>query len=284
MRLATLAVSLVLVTACVNGQTHEHTGYPAPQPETKPAVSAPQSTSNPPSAPTIPAIHFKSSLAGEAQGYIAAPATSGKKPAILVIPEWWGLDDWIRQQTDRFAKQGYVALAVDLYRGRVAKTPDEAHELMRALPEDRAIADLKAAFEYLASRSDVDASRIGAIGWCMGGGYALALAVNEPRLAADVINYGRLVTDPASIAKIKAPILGNFGGKDRGIPVADVNAFADALKKAGKEADLKIYPDAGHAFMNPNNKEGYRADDAADAWQRIDRFFAAKLRAKIPNS
>jgi carboxymethylenebutenolidase len=98
------------------------------------------------------------------------------------------------------------------------------------------------------------------------------------------MNYGRLVTDPATLAKLHAPILGNFGAQDRGIPVDDVKTFEAALKKAGKEADLKIYDDAGHGFMNPNNKEGFRDASTADAWNRIDRFFAAKLRANIPNS
>lgn len=266
MRAAALAFSLCLLASCMNGQTHEH----------EHGAAGPKSAA--------PVVKFPSALAGDASGYLALPAGQGKKPAIIVIQEWWGLNDWVREQTDRFAKQGYVALAVDLYRGRTATTPDEAHELMRALPEDRAAADLKAAFDYLASRPDVDASRIGAIGWCMGGGYSLALATIEPRLAADVINYGRLVTDPATIDKVHAPILGNFGGQDRGIPVEDIKMFEAALKKAGKEADLKIYDDAGHGFMNPNNKEGFRDASTADAWKRIDRFFAAKLRANIPNS
>jgi carboxymethylenebutenolidase len=280
MRRAALALSLFVLAACAKGQSHDHTGYPAPQPEAKRAAPAPAATP----ALNIPMTKFPSALAGQGNGYLAVPAGAGRKPAMIVIPEWWGLNDWVRDQTDRLAKQGYVAIAVDLYRGHVATTPDEAHELMRALPEDRANADVKAAFAYLASRSDVDAAHIGVIGWCMGGGYSLALATNEPRLAAAVVNYGRLVTDPATIAKIHAPLMGNFGGKDRGISPDDVKTFDAALKAAGKEADIKIYPDSGHAFMNPNNKEGYRAADAADAQQRIDRFLAAKLRAKIPNS
>ena len=157
---------------------------------------------------------------GDASGYLALPAAGGeaKKPALIVIQEWWGVDDWLREQNKRFAGQGYVALAPDLYRGRLARSPEEAHELMRGLPEDRALADLKAAFAYLAARPDVDPNRIGVIGWGMGGGYALALATAEPRLKATVINYGRLVTDPNTINKINAPILGNFGGADSGIP------------------------------------------------------------------
>ena len=230
-----------------------------------------------------PAVTFPS-LAGNGSGYLAAPSTSGRKPAVIVIQEWWGVNDWVREQADRFAQQGYVALAVDLYRGRSATTMEEAHELSRALPEDRAVADLKAGYAYLASRPDVDPERIGVVGWCLGGGYALALTTQEPRLAASVINYGRLVTDPATIAKINTPILGNFGAADRGIPPEDVRAFEGALKSAGKEADIRVFDGAGHAFMNPNNKEGYNAEAASAAQERVDRFLAQKLRAKIPNS
>src|ERR1051325_1838583 len=206
------------------------------------------------------------STPGDASGYLSLPAGEAKHPAIILIHEWWGLDSWIREDADRFAKSGYVALAPDLYRGKVATTSDEAHELMRGLPQDRALADMKAAFNYLASRNDVDAKRIGVIGWCMGGGYALDLALAEPRVAALVINYGHLMTNPDTIASLKPPVLGNFGAKDRGIPPADVHAFEQALIKAGKNADVKIYGDSGHAFMNPNNKAGYVKADAEDAW------------------
>ena len=242
----------------------------------------PASTASTASAPA-PAISFPSA-SGNASGYLAVPPGSGRKPALIVIQEWWGVNDWVRQQTDRFAGQGYVALAVDLYRGRVATTMEEAHELSRGLPEDRAVADLKAAVDYLSSRPDVDPKRIGVIGWCLGGGYSLALTTNDPRIAASVINYGRLVTDHATIARIPAPILGNFGADDRGIPPADVKAFGQALTAAGKLGDIKISDGAGHAFMNPNNKEGYNAAAAEDAWHRIDGFFARTLHANMPNS
>lgn len=216
---------------------------------------------------------------GEGSGYLALPQGGGKHPALIVIQEWWGLNDWIREQTDRFAKQGYVALAPDLYRGKSTADPQVAHELSRGLPQDRAIADLEGAFRYLAARDDVDSSRIGVIGWCMGGGYALDFTVAEPRIAATVMNYGHLITNPETIAKIHGPLLGNFGAEDRGIPKADVLAFADALKKAGKTSDIKVYEGAGHGFMNPNNKAGYVKSAADDAWSRIDAFFARALRS-----
>jgi carboxymethylenebutenolidase len=199
---------------------------------------------------------------------------------VLVIQEWWGMNDWIKQDVARFASQGYVAVAVDLYRGKSTSDPGEAHELMRGLPEDRAMTDMKAGFDWLVARPDVDAQRIGVVGWCMGGGYALAFAVAEPRLAAAAINYGRLVTDPAKVNAINAAVLGNFAGLDRGIEPKDVQAFADSLKKDHKDADIKVYDGAKHGFMNPNNKDGYDGAAAKDAWARIDAWFAQKLAAR----
>ena len=211
-------------------------------------------------------------------GYLAAPEGSGKHPAIIVIHEWWGLNDWVKQQAEKFAAQGYVALAVDLYRGQSAKTPDDAHILMRGLPDDRGLRDLQAAFAYLASRPDVEAGKIGSIGWCMGGGWSIKLAEDQPKLAAFVVNYGPLPTDAAIVARINAPMLGNFGGDDKGIPPSAVQAFEAEMKKDGKPADIKIYDGAGHAFQNPNNKDGYRPDDTADADKRISAFFARNLK------
>src|SRR5450759_207304 len=121
-----------------------------------------------------------------------APQGKGPFPALVVIHEWWGLNDWVKEQASKLADQGYVSLAVDLYRGKVATTPDEAHEIMRGVPEDRAKRDLHAAVEFLKSQPNVRKDRIGSIGWCMGGGYALDVALQEPGLAATVINYGHL--------------------------------------------------------------------------------------------
>src|SRR6195256_6619808 len=151
-------------------------------------------------------------------GMLYPPAGKGPFPALIVIHEWWGLNDWVKEQASKLSDQGYVALAVDLYRGKVADNPDLAHELMRGLPEDRVKRDLHAAFEFLQSQPNVKRDRIGSIGWCMGGGYSLDVALQEPTLAADVINYGHLATDPEALKKINAPILGIFGGKDQGIP------------------------------------------------------------------
>ena len=230
-----------------------------------------------PHPPKTETVSYKSSD-DTVTGYLALPDSPGPHPAIVVVHEWWGLNDWVKEQAQRFANQGYAALAVDLYRGKSASNPDEAHELMRGMPHDRALRDLKAAFDYLASRPGVDKDKIGSVGWCMGGGYSLELAENEPKLAACAVNYGALPTDPALIQKIRAPVLGNFGAEDHGIPPDAVHAFEKGMRDAGKTIDVKIYDGAGHAFENPNNKAGYRQDAATDAWARMLGFFSKTLK------
>jgi carboxymethylenebutenolidase len=211
-------------------------------------------------------------------GILYSPGGKGPFPALIVIHEWWGLNDWVKQQAAKLADQGYVALAVDLYRGKVADNPDLAHELMRGLPEDRATRDLRAAYDFLTAQPNVKKDRIGSIGWCMGGGYSLDTALVEPQLAATVINYGHLATETAELKKINAPILGLFGGQDHGITPEDVKKFQQAMEQLGKKIDVKIYPHAGHGFENPNNKEAYRQEDAADAWGRTVDFLATTLK------
>jgi carboxymethylenebutenolidase len=206
------------------------------------------------------------------------PQGKGPFPALVVIHEYWGLNDWVKEQASKLADQGYVALAIDLYRGKVGTTPDEAHQIMRGVPEDRVNRDLVAASAYLRTQKDVDPARVGAIGWCMGGGYSLDLAIADPKLKAAVINYGHLAADDATLAKINADILGIFGGQDRGITPADVNKFESQLKAQGKTVEIHIFPDAGHAFENSNNKQAYRADDAAEAWKLTTAFLAKYLK------
>lgn len=205
-------------------------------------------------------------------GVLYLPPGHGAHPALVVIHEWWGLTDWVKDEAQKFADQGYVTLAPDLYRGKTASDPEEAHELMRGLPQDRAISDLQGAYLFLTTRNDVDHTRIGVVGWCMGGGLALQLAIHQPRLAACVVNYGALPTDPNDLQQIICPVLGNFGGQDRGITPSDVADFEKSMKDMNRRVDLKIYDDAGHAFENPTNKNGYRPQDAEDAWTRTVAF------------
>jgi carboxymethylenebutenolidase len=211
-------------------------------------------------------------------GFLVIPERKGSFPAIIAIHEWWGLNDQVKGEAKRLAKEGYVALAVDLYRGKATKDAEEAHELLRGLPEDRAVKDMLAAVSYLKSLPEVKKEKIGSIGWCMGGGYSLSLAINNPDLAASVIYYGRLVTDKNELAKIKASVIGFFGDKDRGIPPSSIKAFEESMKALGKDVSTYIYQGAGHAFANEENRS-YDAKAAKDSWEKTLAFFEKHLKS-----
>lgn len=210
-------------------------------------------------------------------GFLATPEKPGRYPALVVVHEWWGLNDWVKEQTVKLASQGYVALAVDLYRGKVAADASEAHELSRGLPSDRAVLDLMAGIVYLTTRNDVDRGHVGTIGWCMGGGYAMQLCTHVPRLSACVDNYGALPTDPNELQNIGAPVLGNFGADDKGITPTDVQAFQKTMEGLSRRVDIKVYDGAGHGFENPNTP-GYRPQAAEDAWNRTIAFLNKALK------
>jgi carboxymethylenebutenolidase len=217
-------------------------------------------------------VTFKSG-AENVSAFLARPDGPGPFPAVIVLHEWWGLDAWMKDQARALAREGYAALAVDLYRGKVTARQEEAHQLMMGTPMDRQLRDMKAAFGYLSGRKDVVKAKIAALGFCMGGRNAFTLAIEEPTLAAAVVYYGALPTDPSAIARIKAPMLGNFGGDDEGPSPAQAKEFEAAARKAGKTFDLKVYSGAPHAFANPNNPwKGYRKDAANDAWIRTTGF------------
>lgn len=211
-------------------------------------------------------------------GFLVTPEGEGPFPAIVVIHEWWGLNDQIKGEAKKLAKEGYVTLAVDLYRGKVTDDPEEAHELLRGLPEDRAARDLVAAVSYLQTLPNVKKDRIGSIGWCMGGGYSLSLAINSPEFAGAVIYYGRLVTDKSWLKRINAPIIGFFGEEDRGIPVSSVREFEKTMKELGKDVSVYIYPEAGHAFANEERPSSYNASVTKDAWEKTLAFFEKHLK------
>ncbi len=216
---------------------------------------------------------------GPIKGYLARPEGDGPFPALVLIHEWWGLTDWVKQNANRFAAQGYVALAVDLYGGKVTDDPQMAHELMRALDQSEAVKDLKGGVAYLEKQAFVArAQKLGVIGWCMGGGYARELAQASDAIGPTVICYGSVTTDADALAKLKnRSVLGIFGADDRGIPVAKVQQFAELLKKQGTTTQLEVYPNAGHAFMRPGGPQ-HNAKAAEDAWQKIDAFFRAQLK------
>ena len=211
------------------------------------------------------------------RAYLSLPK-KGKPPfpAVVVIHEWWGLNQHIKYWCDRLAADGYAALAVDLYGGKVATTRDDAMKQMRSVDADAAKKTLLSAYEFLADDKRVRAKKRGCVGWCFGGGWSLQLAMAAPDLDAAVIYYGRLVNDPDQLKTIRAPVLGVFGNQDRGIPPAAVDAFEEGLKEAGVKQEILRY-DAQHAFANPSSGR-YDEKSAEDAWERVRKFFAAKLK------
>jgi carboxymethylenebutenolidase len=229
-------------------------------------------------------ITFKSG-GEEVKGFLAEPTGPGPHPGIVVIQEWWGLTDWIKDNAKRLAGQGYVCLAPDLYHGKVAENPMQARELMMGLPRDRALRDLKAAVDTLAGMKNVDKNRLGSIGWCMGGGYSLQLALADDRVKACTICYGAVITSPTQLKSLNATVLGIFGEEDKGIPPKAVKTFEEVLKSSGKKiAGIHEFK-AGHGFMRPTNPGGaqnpeYREAEAKKAWEDVEKFFAQTLGGK----
>jgi len=211
-------------------------------------------------------------------GFLARPAGAERGgPAVIVIQEWWGLNDNVRAMARRLAGEGYTALAVDLYAGQVAEDPQRARELMMdAMGREGELEEnLRQAYRYLSEARG--ATRIGTIGWCFGGGWSLRTALLYPNdIAATVIYYGRLVTDREQLATLRMPILGFFGAEDRGIPVESVREFEAALEQLGKHAEIHVYEGADHAFANPSGTH-YNAEAAEDAWSRTIAFLAENL-------
>ena len=210
-------------------------------------------------------------------GYMAKPKDAeGDLPGIIVIHEWWGLNDNIRMMTRRLAGEGYKALAVDLYNGKVAESPDSAGKYARSVEQEPALDNLNQAYQYLNEKQG--ATNIGSIGWCFGGGWSLQTALAMPeKLDATVIYYGRLVTDKDRLENLTMPILGIFGEEDQGIPPSSVEKFEAALNDVGVQNSIHIYDGAGHAFANPSGNR-YKKDAAEDAWNKTVAFLEEHLK------
>jgi carboxymethylenebutenolidase len=211
-------------------------------------------------------------------GYLATPETPGKHPALLVLHSDGGLTNWIKEQTRKLAAEGYVALAVDLYRGHLAFDPELAYNLTISVPPARAFSDMEAAVHFLVARADVNKDKVGSIGWSVGGKWSLLLAENDPFLAACVSHYGLIANNPAEIQKIHAPVLGIFGADDLIVLKDDVEAFDDAMTGAHKSFEMKIYRGTGHDFEDPSNKLGFREGTTEDAWKLTLSFLERHLK------
>jgi carboxymethylenebutenolidase len=213
-----------------------------------------------------------------AHGYLALPE-SGGGPGVVVIQEWWGLTSHIADVTDRLAAQGFVALAPDLFGGTTTHDADEAGELMKQLPVARAARDLAGAVDYLLGHDAVTGEKVGAVGFCMGGGFVLLLAAQQgDKIGAAVPFYGVLGEDFPSFDNLTAPLLGHFGELDEMAPPDSVRYLAATIEQqSGVKPDLRIYP-AGHAFFNDENLLGtYDPEQAAIAWDATVDFLRTHL-------
>jgi carboxymethylenebutenolidase len=224
----------------------------------------------------------------DSQGYLVYPSSSNdtvgnKLPGVVMIHEWWGLNQNIKDMANLLARQGFVVLAADLYKGQVANTPERAMELVQMVRNNQNVSvnNLQSAVEYLSLLPNVNSSKIASLGWCFGGGQSLQLALNskEHPLAATILYYGTpLVTEKSSLSKIKWPVLGIFGDKDQSIPLEEINQFRSSLDQSGVTNEIHVYNGVGHAFANPSG-DNYAPKETEDAWQKtlsfLDKYVVA---------
>jgi carboxymethylenebutenolidase len=211
-----------------------------------------------------------------ANGYLAIPA-QGSGPGVIVIQEWWGLVDHIKDVCDRFANEGFVALAPDLYHGQSTKSPDEAGKLMMALRIDEAEKDLSGAAQYLLDHKATTGNKVGVVGFCMGGALSLYTATKNPNIGACVVFYGGHPNVKPDLPNLHAPMLGIYGERDKSVTPELARKLEQQLQSLGKQAEIVIYPDADHAFFNDTRPTVYNAEAAADAWPRTIDFLREHL-------
>jgi len=214
-----------------------------------------------------------SSNGGTASGYLAIPA-KGSGPAVIVIQEWWGLVDHIKDVCDRFANEGYVALAPDLYHGKTTKSPDEAGKLMMAMQIDEAEKDLRGTIQFLLAHTATTGDKVGTIGFCMGGALSLYAATKNPQVGACVVFYGGHPNVKPDLPNLQAPMLGIYAERDGFVTPESVRELERQLKELGKSVEVHIYPNVNHAFFNDQRPDVYDAKAAEDAWRRTIEFFA----------
>lgn len=277
----TTVLLFLLLAACSGEAPPAETGSGGEGPAATPAATggalpaALLGTAPPPAGETVAYTGTDSA----ARGYLAVPAGEGPFPAVILIHEWNGLVDRVRQVADALANEGYVALAADLFQARTGSSPEENMALIqgaRAEPH-RMIANLNDAVAFLRARPDVT-GRVGAMGWCFGGGVALTFGLDGVNHEATAIFYGQLVDDPARLAALPHEVYGTFGALDGGPSPEQVEAFAAALQQAGVPNDLHIYDDVGHGFwLYVEQDPGVRSAPALDAWERLKAYLGRTL-------
>ncbi len=214
------------------------------------------------------------------RAYMVQPQAKGPRPALIVVQEWWGLNDHMKDVARRYAREGYLAIAPDLYSrlgNKITADPNEAGKLMNTLKQEDGLKDLNATVKYLKTVPGVDAAKIGVTGFCMGGSYALMLPCVNREIKAAVPFYGQVPSPDTPLQNLACPVLYIYGEDDGWITKADVQRLAAALKKYNKPGEIKTYPGAPHAFFNDTRKDVYKPAEAKDAWTRALAFFKQHL-------
>ncbi len=275
--LGSVAAANMLLAACVPAPTEPPPPVVVAQPTEPPAPRATE-TPEPEKAEEgliTETVEYLDRDGETLMGYLARPADADPQPAVVVIQEWWGLDNHIQDVTRRFAQAGFVALAPDLYHGTVVSEPDEARKLVMELDMQEAVREIQQAIGFLLEQDYVAGPKVGIVGFCMGGGLALQTALTEENLGAVVAFYGQPLS-PEQARAVKTPVLGLYGAEDTGIPVNSVRAMEAALEEAGVENEFHIYAGAAHAFFN-DTRQSYNPDAAADAWSHTLAWFRDHL-------
>ncbi len=276
-RLATIAIAALIGTACGSDQESDRDSSRIPLNSTAESAIPDAILGNAPPPQGEHVRYFPADTA--TRGYLAVPDGDGPFPSLVLIHEWNGLVDRVRQVADAFAAEGYVALAVDLYSGRTGSSPAENRSLTQEVRSDEAtmIANLDEAARFLRSRSDVT-GKVAAMGWCFGGGVALSFALGGEHHEGTAIFYGSLVDDPELLSSITHEVYGTFAALDRGIPPDQVNRFEAALSRIGIENDIHVYDDVNHGFWLRVDQDRERREAAAlDAWQRLKAYLGRVL-------
>ncbi len=209
-------------------------------------------------------------------GYLCRPSGEGRAPGIIVIQEWWGLEPHIKDVAERFAREGFVSLAPDLYHGKVTREPDEARKLLMGLDRPKAIKEIVASIKYLKQQSFVS-GKVGTVGFCMGGALSIATACSSRDVDAAVIYYGNNPDPITQLANVRCPVLGLYGGADGGVPVTVAATLSQELEKTHTPYEIHIYGGAPHAFFN-DTRASFRKEAAEDSWQRTLAFFRKHLK------
>lgn len=265
--LGSVAAANMLLAACSS----------SPNPTPRPVVEEPAAAAEPDVQAGVAGemVDYQDADGELLMGYLARPEAEGTYPAVVVIQEWWGLNEHIKDIARRLAGEGFAALAPDLYHGVSTTEPDEARKLVMELDMAGAVREIQRAVGFLLQQPFVAGPKVGIVGFCMGGGLVLQTALVEENVGAGVVFYGRPL-GPDEAPRVKAPILGLFGSADQGIPVDGVEAMHAAFTQAGIENEYHIYNGAPHAFFN-DTRSSYNAEAAADAWPRTLAWFRSHL-------